>query len=115
MEYILTILRVNKNLWYSSFLDIREVVMKEEEIRQFVGVPIEASVMGSRMVIRGVFQEVKDRYIKFSSIEDLFVLVHGRRLSIKLMLAGSFMDLEALLKNLSFPCGIFDRCRRLKI
>ena len=89
--------------------------MKDDEIREFIGVPIEAVIMDSRMVVRGTIESVQNGFAKFSSIEDLFVLVHGRRLSIKSMLSGSFADLEVLLGNLSFPCSLFDKCRRLKI
>jgi hypothetical protein len=88
--------------------------MKDDEIREFIGVPIEAVAMDSRMVIRGTIEVIQNGLARFSSIEEVFVLVHGRRLSIKLMLSGSFMDLVALLKNLWFPCSLFDKCRRLK-
>jgi len=89
--------------------------MKEDEIKRYVEMPIEAVVMDSRMVIRGTLESVDKGHTKFSSIEDIFVLVHGKRLSMKLMLAGSFIDIEGLLKNLSFPCSIFDRCWRLRV
>ena len=88
--------------------------MKEQEIKQFVGMNIETVVMGSRIVIRGILKGVENGFAKFSSIEDIFVLVHGKRLSMKLMLSGSFTDLEALLNNLTFPCSIFDECKVLK-
>jgi hypothetical protein len=89
-------------------------MMMEDEIKRYVGVPIEAVVMDSRMVIRGTLDAVDRGQARFSSIEDIFVLVHGRRLSMKLMLSGSFIDLEALLRNLSFPCSVFDSCRRIR-
>ncbi|MBI2488081.1 MAG: hypothetical protein HYW01_14280 [Deltaproteobacteria bacterium] len=89
--------------------------MKEQDIKQFVGMNIEAVVMESRIVIRGILKGVENGFAKFSSIEDIFVLVHGKRLSMKLMLSGSFTDLEALLNKLSFPCSIFDKCRVLKM
>lgn len=89
--------------------------MEENELSEFVGVPVEAVLMDSRIVIRGVIKEIKDGYAKFSSFENLFVLVHGKRLSIKFMLAASFDDLEALLRNLLFPCKLFDKCRKLKV
>lgn len=89
--------------------------MKEHEMKQFVGMPIEAIVLDSRMIIKGMLRQVVNGHVKFSSIEDLFVLVHGKRLSIKFMLAGSFADLDALLNEVCFPCGIFDKCRVLKM
>jgi hypothetical protein len=89
--------------------------MTEQEIKQFVGMNIEAVVMESRIVIRGILKGVENGFAKFSSIEDIFVLVHGKRLSMKLMLSGSFTDLEALLNKLSFPCSIFDKCGVLKL
>lgn len=89
--------------------------MKDDEIREFIGVPMEAVIMDSKMVLRGTIKLVQNGLAQFSSIEEVFVLVHGKRLSIKFMLSGSFADLEALLKNLWFPCSLFDRCRRLKI
>ena len=88
--------------------------MKDDEIREFVGFPIEAVIMDSRMVVRGTIESVQNGLAQFSSIEEVFVLVHGKRLSIKFMLSGSFADLKALLENLSFPCSLFDKCRRLK-
>ena len=103
-----------------AFLEIEggateEAAMEENELNEFVGVPVEAVLMNSGIVIRGVIKEIKDGYAKFSSFENLFVLVHGKRLSIKFMLAGSFDDLEALLRNLLFPCELFDKCRKLKV
>lgn len=89
--------------------------MKDDEIREFVGVPIEALIVDSRMVLRGTIESVKDGLAHFSSIEELFVFVHGKRLSIKYMISGSFLDLETLLTNLWFPCSLFDKCRRIKI
>ncbi|HEX3036734.1 MAG TPA: hypothetical protein VHT73_16720 [Thermodesulfobacteriota bacterium] len=89
--------------------------MEENELRDFVGVPVEAVLMNSRIVVRGVIDGIKDGYAKFASFENVFVLVYGKRLSIKFMLAASFDDLEALLKNLLFPCRLFDKCRKLKI
>ncbi len=88
--------------------------MKEQEIKQFLGIPVESIVLDCRMIIKGTLREVANGHVKFSSIEDIFVLVHGKRLSIKLMLAGSFADLEALLKNLFFPCSIFNKCKVVK-
>jgi hypothetical protein len=88
--------------------------MTENEMKQFVGVPVEAVLMDSGMVVRGIIQTVENGHVRFSEFEDIFVLVHGRRLSIKFMLSGSFEDLEALLKNLLFPCDLFDKCRKLK-
>ncbi len=88
--------------------------MKEDEVRQFIGVPIEAVIMDARMVIIGTIEVVQNGLAKFSSLEEVFVLVHGRRLSIKSMISGSFMDLEILLKNLWFPCNLFDKCRKIK-
>ena len=87
--------------------------MKQDDLMLFIGVPIEVAIMDSRIVLKGIIEAVNNEFAKFSEIEDLFVLVHGRRLSIKLMLSGSFIDLEALLKNLQFPCSLFDECRRL--
>jgi len=89
--------------------------MKDDEIREFIGVPVEAVIMDSRIVLRGTIESVQSGLAQFSSIEEVFVLVHGKRLSIKSMLSGSFEDLEVLLKNLCFPSGLFDKCRRLKI
>jgi hypothetical protein len=89
--------------------------MKDDEIREFIGVPIEAVIMDSRMVVRGTIKAVQNGLAQFSSIEEVFALLHGRRLSIKSMLSGSFIDLEVLLKNLWFPCSLFDKCRRFKI
>jgi hypothetical protein len=66
--------------------------------------------MGYRIVLKGTLAGVEKGYVKFSSIDELFVLLHGKRLSLKLMLAASFSDLKALLSNLLFPCGIFDKC-----
>ncbi len=87
--------------------------MSQDDLMQFVGIPIEAVIMDSRMVLKGSLESVNNGFAKFSEIEDLFVLVHGRRLSVKLMLSGSFMDLQALLKNLLIPCSLFDKCIRL--
>jgi hypothetical protein len=87
--------------------------MTEDDIKQFIGVSVEVVIMGSKMVLMGTLEKVNNGFAKFSTIEDLFVVVHGKRLSLKLMLSGSFMDLEALLKNLWFPCSLFDKCRRL--
>ncbi|MGE5444121.1 MAG: hypothetical protein ACM3SR_05880 [Ignavibacteriales bacterium] len=89
--------------------------MKDDEIREFIGVPMEAVIMDSKMVLRGTIKLVQNGLAQFSSIEEVFVLVHGKRLSIKFMLSGSFADLETLLKNLWFPYSLFDKCRRLKI
>lgn len=89
--------------------------MRDDEIRELIGFPIEAVILDSRMVLRGTVESVQNGFIKFSLVEDLFVLIQGRRLSIKSMLSGSFADLEALLENLLFPCSLFDKCRRLKI
>ncbi len=89
--------------------------MNDDEIREFIGVPIEALIMGSKMVLRGIIESVEDGHAQFSSIEEVFVFVHGKRLSIKYMISGSFLDLEALLKNLWFPCSLFDKCGRIKI
>jgi hypothetical protein len=89
--------------------------MRQEELIKFVGVPVDAVIMNSRMVIRGVIDKVEDGYVRFSSIEDLFVLVHGRRLSIRLMLAGSFMELEELLQMVLIPCNLFESCRQRKL
>ncbi|GBD38032.1 hypothetical protein HRbin37_00277 [bacterium HR37] len=89
--------------------------MRQEELIKFVGVPVDAVIMNSRMVIRGVIDKVEDGYVRFSSIEDLFVLVHGRRLSIRLMLAGSFMELEELLQRVLIPCNLFESCRQRKL
>ncbi|MGQ0793040.1 MAG: hypothetical protein ACT4NX_03020 [Deltaproteobacteria bacterium] len=88
--------------------------MREQDIKQFIGVPVEAFLMESKMVLRGVFKEVAEGMVKLSSLDDVFVLSHGRRLSMKLMLAGSFTELEFLLKNVSYPCGAFVRCRAIK-
>ena len=85
--------------------------MNEIELKQFIGKRIEAVIMGYKMVLKGTLAGVEKGYVKFSSIDELFVLVHGKRLSLKLMLAASFSDLEALLGNLLFPCGIFDKCK----
>jgi hypothetical protein len=87
--------------------------MKQDELKQFIGVPVEVVILDLRMVLIGTLEKVNNSFAKFSTIENLFVLVHGRRLSIKLMLSGSFIDLEALLTNLWFPCSIFNKCRRL--
>jgi hypothetical protein len=89
--------------------------MNDDEIREFIGVPIEAVIMDSRMVVRGTIESVQNGLAQFSSIEEVFVLVQGKRLSIKSMLSGSFADLEVLLKNLWFPAKLFDKCRKLKI
>jgi hypothetical protein len=89
--------------------------VKEQEMKQFVGLPIEAIVLDSRMIVNGTLIQVVNGHVKFSSIEDLFVLVHGKRLSIKLMLAGSFADLGGLLKEVCFPCSMFDKCRILNM
>ena len=86
-------------------------MMNEIELRQFSGKRIEAVLMGYKMVLRGTLAGVERGYVKFSSVDELFVLVHGKRLSLKLMLAASFSDLEALLSSLLFPCGIFDKCK----
>jgi hypothetical protein len=88
--------------------------MKDDEMREFIGVPIEAVIMGSRMVLRGTVESVQNGLAQLSSIEEVFILVHGKRLSIKFMLSGSFADLRDLLENLWFPCSLFDKCRRLK-
>jgi hypothetical protein len=85
--------------------------MNEIELRQFSEKRVEAVLMDYRMVLKGTLQGVDKGYVKFSSIDELFVLVHGKRLSLKLMLAASFSDLEALLNNLLFPCRIFDKCK----
>src|SRR3989304_9251810 len=87
--------------------------MKQGDLEQCIGMPIEAVFMNSRIIFKGILEAVNNEFAKFSEIEELYVLVHGRRLSIKLMLSGSFIDLEALLKNLQFPCSIFDGCRKL--
>lgn len=87
--------------------------MKQDDLMQFIGVPIEVAIMDSSIVLNGILEAINNEFAKFSEIEELYVLVHGRRLSIKLMLSGSFIDLEALLKNLQFPCSIFDGCRKL--
>ena len=86
-------------------------MMNEIELRQFSGKHIEAVLMGYKMVLKGTLAGVEKGYVKFSSIDELFVLVHGKRLSLKLMLAGSFVDLGDLLSNLLFPYGIFDKCK----
>lgn len=88
--------------------------MNETEMKQFVGRNVEAVLMNTRMVLRGALQGVDRGYAKFSSIDELFVLVHGRRLSIKLMLAGSFNDLADLMQDLLFPCSIFDKCKSIE-
>jgi hypothetical protein len=87
--------------------------MKHDDLKSFVGFSVEAVIMGSRMVLKGTLEELQDGFAKFSKIEDLFVLVHGKRLSLRLMLSGSFIDLEALLKNLCFPCSLFDTCKKI--
>jgi hypothetical protein len=85
--------------------------MNEIELKQLSGKHIEAVLMGHRMVLRGTLLGVDRGYVKFSSIDELYVLVHGKRLSLKLMLAGSFVDLGDLLSNLLFPSDIFDKCK----
>lgn len=87
--------------------------MKQDDLMQCIGIPIEAVIMNSRIILKGTLEAINNGFAKFSEVEDLFVLVHGRRLSIKFMLSGSFIDLEALLKNLQFPCSLFGECRKL--
>ena len=53
--------------------------MKEDELGQFAGVPIEAIIMDSRMVLRGTIETVQNGLARFSTIEEVFVLVHGKR------------------------------------
>lgn len=87
--------------------------MEHDDLKSFIGFPVEVVIMGSKMVLKGTLEKLHDGFAKFSAIEDLFVLVQGKRLSLKLMLSGSFIDLEALLRNLWFPCSLFDTCKKV--